>query len=62
MGEEDGMVNSETTSALGGSRGVLNEADHCRNYRDEVQLPRDQVDHKPEAKRVGEGETREYGT
>ena len=53
MEEENGMVNSEMTSALGGTREVLNEAGHPEELMNEFHSHRSQVYLKAEGKQAG---------
>ena len=53
MGEEDDTVNSETTSALGGTREVLNEVDCPGELMNEFRGHRGQVYPEVEEKQAG---------
>jgi len=53
MGEEDNMVNSETTSAFGGAREVLNKADRPGELRNKFRSHRGQVYPEAEGKQAG---------
>jgi len=53
MGEENGTVNSETTSAFGGTREVLNEADRPGCLINEFRGHRGQVYPEAEGKQAG---------
>jgi len=53
MEEENGTVNSEMTSALGGTREMLNKAGHSEELINEFRGHRGQVYLKAEGKQAG---------